>query len=160
MDNNAYAFGGQGVEVEVGVTHRVSGGSSLWMAATGGATVLGAVDTLIKPPPGGVIDPALEARRTYDYGPTLRFGGVMELQHGGAAIAHLAYQGYQLNVVDGTRAFHVLQRLQLDLQLPLAHGLALGMEGEYFFRKAYFWPEGNRTDQSPQARVYVAWRQK
>jgi hypothetical protein len=76
------------------------------------------------------------------------------------AIARLSYQGYQLNVVDGTRAFHVMQRLHLDVRLPVFHAFSLGMAGEYFFRKAYFWPQGNRTDQSPQFRVFAAWRQK
>ena len=31
---------------------------------------------------------------------------------------------------------------------------------EYFFRKAYFWPEGNRTDEAPQLRAYIAWSSK
>jgi hypothetical protein len=38
--------------------------------------------------------------------------------------------------------------------------LAFGAAGEYFFRKAYFWPAGNSTDQSPQFRVFAAWRQR
>lgn len=158
--NKAYAFGGQGVEVEVAMTRKMSPATSLWMAATGGSTILGAVDTLINPPAGVGIDPELLKRRTYDYGPTIRFGGVLELQRQGAAVARLTYQGYQLNVVDGTRAFHVLQRMHLDIRVPLVRSFALGMSGEYFFRKAYFWPTGNRSDQSPQFRVFAAWKQK
>jgi hypothetical protein len=158
--NKAYAFGGQGVEVEVATKRTMSPRTSLWMAATGGATVLGAVDTLLNPPAGVTLNPQLLERRTYDYGPTLRFGGVLELQRNEVAIARLSYQGYQLNVVDGTRAFHVMQRLHLDVRLPVFHAFSLGMAGEYFFRKAYFWPQGNRTDQSPQFRVFAAWRQK
>jgi hypothetical protein len=158
--NHAYAFGGQGVEVEVALTRPVSTSTRLWMAATGGATVLGAVDTLLNAPSGVTVDPELLSRRAYDYGPTIRFGGVMELQRRGAALARLTYQGYQLNVVDGTRSFHVLQRMHLDLRLPIHGPLALGAAGEYFFRKAYFWPAGNRTDQSPQFRVFAAWRQR
>jgi len=158
--NKAYAFGGQGVEVEVAMTRKLSPGASLWMAATGGSTILGAVDTLLNPPVGVTVDPDLLKRRTYDYGPTIRFGGVLELQRNATAIARLTYQGYQLNVVDGTRSFHVLQRMHLDIRVPLVRALALGVAGEYFFRKAYFWPEGNRTDQSPQFRIFAAWRQK
>jgi hypothetical protein len=152
LTNKAYEFGGQGVEVEVAVTRRLSSSTSLWMAATGGSTILGAVNTL---PAEGTLP-----ERDYDYGPTIRFGGVMELQRQGAAVARLTYQGYQVSVVDGTRAFHVLQRLHLDLRLPLVRAFALGMSGEYFFRKAYFWPTGSRNDQSPRFRVFLAWRQK
>lgn len=158
MTNKAYAFGGQGFEVEVAITRSLSRHAALWMAATGGATVLGAVDTLVNPPAGVTLDAELLERRTYDYGPTLRFGGVLELQRNDFAIARLTYQGYQLNVVDGTRAFHVLQRMHLDVRMPLTRALAAGMAGEYFFRKAYFWPAGNRTDQSPQFRVFAVWR--
>jgi hypothetical protein len=160
--NKAYAFGGQGVEVEVAMRRQLSSGASLWMAATGGSTILGAVDTLLNPPEGVTLDPEVLKRRTYDYGPTIRWGGVLELQRSGEAFARLSYQGYQLNVVDGTRAFHVLQRMHLDIRAPLVRRIALGMAGEYFFRKAYFWSEGNRsrTDQSPQFRIFAAWRQK
>jgi len=156
--NRAYAFGGQGFEAEVALTRPVSPRTSLWMAATGGATVLGAVDTLINPPADVTVDQELLARRTYDYGPTLRFGGVLEFQRHDATIVSLTYQGYQLSVVDGTRSFHVLQRLRLDVRVPIVRAFTLGMAGEYFFRKAYFWPTGNRTDQSPQFRVFAAWR--
>jgi hypothetical protein len=157
--NRAYAFGGQGVEAEVALTKALSSTTSLWMSAAGGATVLGAVDTIATPPDGAVVDAALLSRRTYDYGPTLRFGGSAELQRTGRALARLAYQGYQLSVVDGVRSFHVLQRVNLDVHVPLTRALSLGLGGEYFFRKAYFWPAGNRIDQSPQFRVFAAWRQ-
>ena len=150
MTNDAYAFGGQGVEVEVAVKRSLSSRTSLWMAATGGSTFLGAVDALLRP-----ADEVPE--RKYDYGPTLRFGGVLELQHDDLTIARLMYQGYQLNVVDGTRAFHVLQRAQLDIRIPIARRVSLGMAGEFFFRKAYFWPELNRTAETSQLRLFAAW---
>jgi len=130
---------------------------SLWLAATGGSTVLAAVDTLLPPPVGVVVDSELVARRAYDYGPCLRFGGVLELLKNGRALSTLTYQGYQINVVDGQRSFHVLQRMQLDVRLPLSGPIALGAGAEYFFRKAYFWPLGNRKDESPQFKLFLSW---
>jgi hypothetical protein len=159
MTNNAFSFGGQGVEVEVATKHSLSSKTSLWMAATGGSTILGAVDTLIRTPDSSK-NPELEGYRPYDYGPTLRFGGVLELQRSDVPIARLTYQGYQLNVVDGTRAFHVLQRAQLDIRIPIVLQISLGMAGEFFFRKAYYWPEGNRTAETSQLRLFAAWSQK
>jgi hypothetical protein len=150
MTNDAYAFGGQGVEVEVALKHSLSSRTSLWMAGTGGSTFLGAVDALLRP-----ADEVPE--RKYDYGPTLRFGGVLELQRGDVTVARLMYQGYQVNVVDGTRAFHVLQRAQLDIRIPIVHQFQLGMAGEFFFRKAYFKPEKNRTAETSQLRLFAAW---
>ena len=149
---NAYEFGGQGVEVEVAMKHSLSSRTSLWMAGTGGSTFLGAVDALLRP-----ADEVPE--RVYDYGPTFRFGGVLELQHAEVTIVRLMYQGYQLNVVDGTRAFHVLQRGQLDIRIPIVRQFALGMTGEFFFRKAHL-AGGNRTAETSQLRLFAAWNPK
>jgi len=157
MTNDAYDFGGQGIEVEVAIKRSLSQRTSLWMAATGGSTVLGAVDTLKRVGPDVKEDAALLTRRPYDYGPTLRFGGVLEFQRADVTIARLMYQGYQLNVVDGTRAFHVLQRAQLDIRIPIVRQFSLGMAGEFFFRKAYYWPDGNRTAETSQLRLFAAW---
>jgi hypothetical protein len=160
MKNDAFSFGGQGVEVEVATKHSLSSKTSLFMAATGGSTFLGAVDTLIRADSGVFEDPELLERRPYDYGPTLRFGGVLELQHADTTIVRLMYQGYQLNVVDGTRAFHVLQRGQLDIRIPIVRQFSLGMAAEFFFRKAYYWPDGNRTAETSQLRLFAAWSPK
>ena len=48
MTNEAYSFGGQGVEAEVAMTHRLSRGRRCGWPATGGSTILGAVDTLLQ----------------------------------------------------------------------------------------------------------------
>ncbi len=158
IQNRAYAFGGQGVEVEVALTHRLSPRTVLWLAAVGGGTVLGAVDSLGAPSsPGDPVNPVLEDRRTYDYGPGVRFGGVIEMRRDGTEWVTLSYRGYQINVVDGARSNHVLQRLDLNVRVPATRALALGAGGEYFFRKAYYWSGGTPTEQSPQARVFLVW---
>jgi hypothetical protein len=69
----------------------------------------------------------------------------------------LSYRGYQINVVDGARSNHVLQRLDIDVRVPVTRALALGAGFEYFFRKAYYWTGGTPTDQSPQARMFFVW---
>ncbi len=154
--NPAYAFGGQGFELEVGVARRLSAGSTLWAAATGGATVLAAVDTLLEPPDGGIPSDA-DDRRTYDYGPGPRAGGIAQVLWTRGGRASLSYQVYQVSVVDGSRATHVLQRAHFDARVPLTRQLALGFTAEYFFRKAYFWGAGSRTDESPQFRTFLTW---
>lgn len=156
ITNRAYAFGGQGFELEVGVTRALSPRASLWLAATGGATILAAADSLLPPPDGVTVAPPANGR-TYDYGPGARFGGVAQVIRNGQPIAGVQYQAYQVNVVDGTRANHILQRLYMDVRVPVSRRLAVGAAGEYFFRKSYFWAAGSRTDRSPQFRLFLAW---
>ena len=70
------------------------------------------------------------------------------------------YQAYQVNVVDGTRANHILQRLYLDVRIPVSRQLAIGAAAEYFFRTAYFWGAGARSERSTQFRLFLAWSQR
>ena len=157
--NHAYDFAGQGVEVEFSTTRRLSPATSLWMSVSGGATVLGAVNSLLSPPAGVPIGKGsgFDETRQYDYGPGARWSASAELARSGAVRASITYQGYQIAVVDGTRSNHVLQHVQLDLRQPLVRHLSIGAAGEFFFRKAYFWIGGRRTDSLPQARVFLAW---
>jgi len=156
MTNPAYAFGGQGFELEVGRRHGLRHDMSLWMAATGGGSILAAVNSLLQPPDGVTIPVAID-KRTYDYGPGARFGGVLELQRHAEMLAKLNYQGHQVNVVDGRHAVHIMQRLQAEVRVPVSRELAIGAAGEYFYREAYFWRAGSRNDQAPQFRLFMTW---
>jgi hypothetical protein len=156
--NPAYDYGGQGVDLEVGMTRTILADTTLWMAGAGGLTFLGAVNTLAPPP---VKDPppgaGSDGTRPYDYGPGFRWSGFIQMSRRSQPYFTIAYQGYHVAVVDGTRANHVLQRLSVDARLPVRYSFSIGVAGEYFFRKAYFWESGNRTDESPQLRAYIAW---
>jgi len=155
--NPAYDYGGQGVDLEVGMTRQI-GGTTLWMAGAGGLTFLGAVNTLIPPVEAAIPEEAeADPDRPYDYGPGFRWSGLIQMSHGSEPYFTTGYQGYHVSVVDGSRSNHVLQRLYLDGRIPIKGPAAVGVIAEYFFRKAYFWPAGNRTDESPQVRGYVMW---
>jgi hypothetical protein len=158
--NRAYVFGAQGFEADVAMTRRVSARRSVRLSASGGVNALAAVDSLVPAPPGSGASPAeiADAPRKYDYGPGARFGGSARFLVDDLAVANLSYQGYQVSVVDGFRATHVVQRLRLELQCPLPDELVIGASAEYFFRKAYYWAAHERTDQSPQFRMFLAWR--
>lgn len=154
--NPAYDYGGQGVDLEVGMTRQIFSDTTLWMAGAGGVTMLGAVNTLATPPDGSAAPP-----RPYDYGPGFRWSGFIQMSRHTQPYFTIAYQGYHVAVVDGTRSNHVLQRLYLDARVPVRYSLSIGVAGEYFFRKAYFWPPlTNRTDESPQLRAYIVWSSK
>jgi len=156
VTNPAYAFGGQGFEVEVGRRHSLGSGATMWMAGSAGGSIRAAADTLIQPP-AGVTLPAPIDKRRYDYGPGARFGGTVEVTTRNLALASVSYQAYQVSVVDGRRAVHLLQRVQAEVRVPLRRDLAVGAAAEYFYREAYFWGAGSRTEQSPQLRVFLSW---
>jgi len=120
------------------------------MAVTGGAgvTLLGAVDSVAQRGP----------ERDYDYGPGTTFAGEAVFARDDYAFARVAYQGYQLYSVDGARANHVLQWFRADVLIPLRGRLALGVTGEYFYRKTYFQLGGEQRERFPQFRVFFAWR--
>jgi hypothetical protein len=152
--NRAYSFSGQGFEVGASGTRDVWPGTSLRLSGWGGVTVLGAVDSRFPPPNGGELDS--EPPRPYDYGGGSTFGASAQVSHKGRQVAGASYQGYQIYVVDGFRANHVMQRLQLDALAPLPAGLALGTSLEYFHRQTHFQTGGERRDTFSQFRVYVA----
>jgi hypothetical protein len=161
MMNHAYDYGGQGIDLEVGMTRKIFSGTTLWMAGGGGVTLLGAVNTLAPSPVEGFATGAgSDGTREYDYGPGFRWSGFIQMSRQSQPYFTIAYQGYHVAVVDGVRSNHVLQRLFVDARVPVRSSISIGVAGEYFFRKAYFWPEGNRTDEAPQLRAYIAWSSK
>jgi hypothetical protein len=159
IHNPAYDFGGQGFEAEVSTTRRVPHNWSAWLAASGGATVLAAANSLLQPGDGTII-PRRSEDRTYDYGPGARFGGTIELEHTSRTVVELDYQAFHVNVVDGTRANHILQRVQAEIRVPVAREFWVGVMGEYFYREAYFWANGTRTDESTQFRAFLTWSRR
>jgi len=159
IHNPAYDFGGQGFEAEVSTFRTLSGHWSTWLAASGGATVLAAANSVLLPADGTTL-PRRSEDRTYDYGPGARFGGNIEFRHKDQPAVVIDYQAFHVNVVDGTRANHILQRIMLELRVPVARDVALGAMAEYFYREAYFWANGTRTDESTQFRVFVAWSRR
>ena len=124
--------------------------TSLWVLGWGGLTVLGAVDSLpldsglIPRPPAEEKDPSAgqgvsEGPRYYDYGPGSNFGVT------GTALPRCAttsscgsYEGRQIYSLDGVRANHLLQRVRVDLMVPVRGAFGLGVSGEYFDRRTFY----------------------
>lgn len=159
--NHAYDFGGQGLDLEVGMTRAIFADTTLWMTGAGGLTLLGAVNALAPPPdPNDPKGGGADGTRDYDYGPGFRWSSLIQLSRQAQPYFTVAYQGYHVAVVDGVRANHVLQRLFMDARMSIRYSFSIGVAGEYFFRKAYFWSGGNRTDEAPQLRAYIVWSLK
>jgi len=165
--NEAYEFGAQAFEVNLGVTQQLSSRVSVRIVAGGGVTVLGAVNSrpLVEPedPMPAAIESGQgisEGPRTFDYGPGSNFAATVTFRYDDREFAVLSAEGRHLYVVDGVRANHLLQRFSLDLLAPLRGPLGIGVSGEYFDRRTYF-KDDARTRQRfyyPQFRVFLTWR--
>jgi hypothetical protein len=160
--NKAYKFGRQGFDMVLSKRIGAREGTSVVVFGGGGVTAQGAVDrvalTTAPATASTETDPDSEEERDYDYGPGTTFGGSAIFERKGRAFFDIAYQGYQIYVVDGVRSNHVLQRFRMDLIVPVHRRLAFGTAGEYFYRKTYFATGGERRDKFPQVRIYLAWR--
>jgi hypothetical protein len=167
QSNDAYATGAQSFEAALGVTQPLSSRTRLWVMGWGGLTVLGAVDSLplgISERPEGTGEQSAgqgieEGPRYYDYGPGSTFGVLGYIARDRRVLAALFYEGRHLYSLDGVRANHFLQRVRLDLVLPLRGPLGIGGSAEYFDRHTFYQDEA-RTRQRyhyPQLRAYLTW---
>ncbi len=171
--NDAYSTGAQSFEGALGYTRPLSQRNSMFLFAWGGATVLGAIDSL----PLGVTEVpeeeeeeeeeggdagqgVSEGPRYYDYGPGGNFGFTAEFSRDRRPFTIVSYEGRHLYSLDGVRANHFLQRLRVDLLVPLRRQLGLGASGEYFIRNTYYQDEARtvREYHYPQLRAYFTWR--
>ena len=171
QSNDAYATGSQSFETSLGTTMEVSDRTKLLLMGWGGLTVLGAIDSL---PLGLTEKPdeedghsdagqgVSEGPRFYDYGPGSNFGGIAYLTRNRRTLGTMMYEGRQLYSLDGVRANHFLQRLRLDVLVPVRGRFGVGTSVEYFFRKSYYQdPEHTRqTYKYPQVRAYLTWSQQ
>ena len=167
LGNDAFHFGAQSFDASLAMRTKPSSRTSFAVLGWGGLTVLGAVDSLplgqeAPPPPEEEKDGqqgVSEGPRFYDYGPGTTFGASALFQRDKRSIAALLYEGRTLYSLDGVRANHVLQRVRLDLTLPLKGNLGIGTTGEFFDRRSYY-QDADRTVKKfhyPQVRVYFTW---
>jgi Domain of unknown function (DUF3943) len=168
--NDAYATGAQSFEAAIGTTQPLSSRTNVWLMGWGGLTVLGAVDSLPlgiterpeepeEPEEPGAGQGVSEGPRFYDYGPGSTFGGLAHFSRDRHLFAAFLYEGRHLYSMDGVRANHFLQRVRLDLLLPVRGALGFGVSGEYFFRQSFYQDE-DRTQveyRYPQFRTFFTW---
>ena len=168
QNNDVYTTGSQSFEAAVGITQQLSSRTRVWATGWGGVTVLGAIDSLplgVEEPPEEEEPPSdagqgvSEGPRFYDYGPGGNFGATASISRDGRNFVVFFYEGRHLYSLDGVRANHFLQRVRLDLLLPLRGPLGLGVSGEYFDRQT-FYQDAERTIKHfhyPQLRAYFTW---
>jgi hypothetical protein len=161
VSSAAYLLGAQGFEAASVSSLSPLPGLNLVFGAWGGVLALGAVDA-VRPEtreglPLGKAGPTGQAgRKDYDIGPGTSFGGTARLFVRTHPLAGVTYQGYQIVAV-GPGRNHVLQRVQIDVRLPLRRRLDVGTAAEFFYRKTYFPDGGARRERLWQFRMYLGW---
>jgi hypothetical protein len=166
IENQAYDFGRQGFDFTLSGRKQMSSRLSATFIGGVGVTVLGAINQIainqIQLPvaSSGEEGDGESAPRDYDYGPGTTFGAGARFMFDDYTFADVSYQGYQLYTVDGIRSNHVLQRVSLDLLVPIRGRLAAGVAGEFFYRKTYFQTGGEESTKYPQIRFFLAWRRR
>jgi hypothetical protein len=163
--NPAYRFGAQEFEASFSGEKRLTSRLSMLALAGGGATVLGAVDSIplegITPepePPPDAGQGVSTGPRFYDYGPGGNLNAVFLLRRDDKSIVTAAWELHHLHVLDGVRANHVLQRARLDLTWPIKGALGIGGSTEFFTRRTFYDNNaGEAQYHFPQYRLYLTW---
>jgi len=166
QNNDAYQTGSQSFDAALAFGTSAASRTRLQVLGWGGLTVLGAIDSLPlglteKPEEGegNAGQGVSEGPRYYDYGPGANFGVTAALTRGAYRPLAFSYDGRHLYSLDGVRANHFLQRVRLDLLLPLHRPFGIGASAEYFNRRTYY-QDVNRTVVGyayPQLRGYFTW---
>ena len=166
--NDAYRFGAQAVEGNVMFVKRPSPRVKIVAAGWGGATILGAVDSLppgeTKIPDEAPPDPSAgqgvsTGPRFYDYGPGSNAGGLFTVMRQNTRLLTAAYELHHLYVVDGIRANHLLQHTRVDGRIPLRGPWSITLTGEYFDRRTFYHTENSTPAHFhfPQVRAALSW---
>jgi hypothetical protein len=158
-NNDAYRFGAQSLETNLGVVKPLGSRWSVWALGWGGATILGAVDSVPIPTVTPITSNEEPTSRDYDYGPGTNAGGLLHFIRGNRSIVTLTYELHHLHVIDGVRGNHLLQRLRADADWPLRGPLGIGVSGDLFDRRT-FYQQADVPDahsQFPQVRVFLSW---
>jgi len=164
-NNPAYQFGAQSFDGMFSGQKKFSSHLSLFAAGWGGATVLGAVDsipiesTVLPDGEGDAGQGVSTGPRNYDYGPGGNLGAFMTLRRDTRQILSIAWELHHLHVLDGVRANHVLQRVRLDFAWPIKGSFGIGGSLENFDRHTYY--NDKTVDDAhfhfPQARFFLTW---
>jgi Domain of unknown function (DUF3943) len=163
--NPAYRFGAQEFEGNFIFEKRLTSRLSMLGLVGGGATVLGAVDSIPltglvpeEPPPPDAGQGVSTGPRYYDYGPGGNLNATVLLRRNDVQVLSAAWELHHLHVLDGVRANHVLQRARLDFSWPLKGALGIGASGEFFTRRTFYADDaGEATYHFPQYRFFLTW---
>ena len=162
--NPAYRYGAQAFDGVFIGEKRFNPRWSLLALGGGGATVLGAVDSIplsgIAPeePPPDAGQGVSTGPRYYDYGPGGNLLATFILRRDNAQIVNFGYELHHLHSIDGVRANHLLQRARLDVTFPLRGALGVGGSTEFFSRTTFYADDaGEANYHFPQYRVFLTW---
>jgi len=160
INNNAFEFGGQMFDATF---HSRFGLSDTWTLRTQVDAVfmlLGAVNSEWAFLANDI--PNRERFREYDYGPGLGGRVNVNLARKGRQVFNAFYwlqwidtqNGSNLN---GTDAYHIVQLIGAQLDIPLTSKFGIGADAYLFLRNSYFELFDDTSQRVPQLRLYGIW---
>lgn len=147
LNNPAYSFGGQSVELGLASQHSLPRQVRLLTLAAVEAIILGAADA----PGAGV------GERSYDFGPGLGVIAEGALVRGRRTLARAFYRSSYIHSVSGADAEHFTHFVGLEGTVPLPAGFGIGAHGGYYLRASSYRDAPSESRRFPESRLFVAW---
>jgi hypothetical protein len=144
LNNDAYRFGGQ--TLELGLSSRMHMSGKFWLRTLmgGDAIVLAGIDA----PNAGT------GTRKYDFGPGA--GGTFKLaiEHNEVPYVTLQFQPAIVRSISGADATHVTSQGLIEATLPLFHWMGIVVQSTYYTRSSSY-ADGTRNQKSfPEMRIF------
>jgi hypothetical protein len=145
--NPAQNFGAQSVEVGLLSRWRLPHEFALRTHAFGDAIFLGAIDA----PRAGV------GERIYDFGPGAGVRLQADLERRGITYVSMVVRSEFLHTTSGATANHIADFGGLELNIPVAYGVGLGVHSAYYARKSVYRDGTRNRHDFPELRLYLNW---
>jgi hypothetical protein len=147
LSNPAHKFGSQSVELGAYSRWQLGRESGLRTQVFVDAIFLGALDA----PYSGF------GERTYDFGPGV--GGRTEISFERRGITYVTLYGRSefVHSVSGAEADHFVGFGGLELTIPVAYHLSLGVHSGYYRRRSRYSDKPDETREFPELRLFLVW---
>lgn len=147
MNNPAQRYGAQSIEAGVHSRWRLGAHAGVRTQAFVDGVVLGALDA----PFAGV------GERTYDLGPGIGFRIEASYERDGLTYLTLAGRTEYIHTISGAAADHNVSFGSMELSVPVAARLGLGVHVAYFSRVSRYPDRPDEAREFPQLRVFLEW---
>jgi hypothetical protein len=147
VSNPAHKFGSQSIELGAYSRWRLGRESGLRTQVFVDAIFLGALDAAYS----GF------GERTYDFGPGV--GGRTEINFERRGITYVTLYGRSefVHSVSGAEADHFVGFGGLELTIPVAYNLSLGLHSGYYRRESRYSDKPSETREFPELRLFLVW---
>ena len=147
LNNSAQRFSAQSIELGFYSRWRVGRKSGIRTQLFVDGILLGAVDA----PFAGV------GKREYDFGPGVGYRIACIYERRGLRYVTMYFRSELVHTVSGAAANHNLNFGGIDINIPIAFNLGLGLNTGYYRRTSYYKDRPNEVRDFPQSLLLLTW---